>query len=208
MYVKADRQLDDFFKEIVASELNLKAVSFKDDMEEYLSYSFKPQFKVLGPKVGKQIGEVKAALAGINGHAAKAELESTGKLKLTLKSGEVELLPEDVDITMSQTEGFATQRYGNVTIALETTLSQELIEEGFVREIISKLQTMRKENGFQVVDHITVYAAGNDKLVDIMSRNEDFLKKVVLADKVVYGSTEGFVKEWNINGEDITLAVK
>lgn len=208
MYVKADRQLDDFFKEIVASELNLKAVSFKDDMEEYLSYSFKPQFKVLGPKVGKQIGELKAALAGINGHAAKAELESTGKLKLTLKSGEVELLPEDVDITMSQTEGFATQRYGNVTIALETTLSQELIEEGFVREIISKLQTMRKENGFQVVDHITVYAAGNDKLVDIMSRNEDFLKKVVLADKVVYGSTEGFVKEWNINGEDITLAVK
>ena len=208
MYVKADRQLDDFFKEIVASELNLKAVSFKDDMEEYLSYSFKPQFKVLGPKVGKQIGEVKAALAGINGHAAKAELESTGKLKLSLKSGEVELLPEDVDITMSQTEGFATQRYGNVTIALETTLSQELIEEGFVREIISKLQTMRKENGFQVVDHITVYAAGNDKLVDIMSRNEDFMKKVVLADKVVYGSTEGFVKEWNINGEDITLAVK
>ena len=208
MYVKADRQLDDFFKEIVANELNLKAVSFKDDMEEYLSYSFKPQFKVLGPKVGKQIGEVKAALAGINGHAAKAELESTGKLKLSLKSGEVELLPEDVDITMSQTEGFATQRYGNVTIALETTLSQELIEEGFVREIISKLQTLRKENGFQVVDHITVYAAGNDKLVDIMSRNEDFLKKVVLADKVVYGSTEGFVKEWNINGEDITLAVK
>ena len=208
MYVKADRQLDDFFKEIVASELNLKAVSFKDDMEEYLSYSFKPQFKVLGPKVGKQIGEVKAALAGINGHAAKAELESTGKLKLTLKSGEVELLPEDVDITMSQTEGFATQRYGSVTIALETTLSQELIEEGFVREIISKLQTMRKENGFQVVDHITVYATGNDKLVDIMSRNEDFLKKVVLADKVVYGSTDGFVKEWNINGEDITLAVK
>ncbi len=208
MYVKADRQLDDFFKEIVASELNLKAVSFKDDMEEYLSYSFKPQFKVLGPKVGKQIGEVKAALAGINGHAAKAELESTGKLKLSLKSGEVELQPEDVDITMSQTEGFATQRYGSVTIALETTLSQELIEEGFVREIISKLQTMRKENGFQVVDHITVYAAGNDKLVDIMSRNEDFLKKVVLADKVVYGSTEGFVKEWNINGEDITLAVK
>ena len=208
MYVKADRQLDDFFKEIVASELNLKAVSFKEDMEEYLSYSFKPQFKVLGPKVGKQIGEVKAALAAINGHAAKAELESTGKLKLSLKSGEVELAPEDVDITMSQTEGFATQRYGNVTIALETTLSQELIEEGFVREIISKLQTMRKENGFEVVDHIAVYAAGNDKLTDIMSRNEDILKKVVLADSITYGNTDGFVKEWNINGEDITLAIK
>ena len=178
------------------------------DMEEYLSYSFKPQFKVLGPKVGKQIGEVKAALAAINGHAAKAELESTGKLKLSLKSGEVELAPEDVDITMSQTEGFATQRYGNVTIALETTLSQELIEEGFVREIISKLQTMRKENGFEVVDHIAVYAAGNDKLTDIMSRNEDILKKVVLADSITYGNTNGFVKEWNINGEDITLAIK
>ena len=208
MYVKADRQLDDYFKEIVASELNLKAVSFKDDMEAYLSYSFKPQFKVLGPKVGKQIGEVKAALAAVNDHAAKAELETTGKLKLSLKSGEVELTAEDVDITMSQTEGFATQRYGNVTIALETTLSQELIEEGFVREIISKLQNMRKENGFEVVDHITVYAAGNDKLTDIMSRNEDFLKKVVLADNVVYGSTDGFVKAWNINGEEITLAVK
>ncbi len=139
MYVKADRQLDDFFKEIVASELNLKAVSFKDDMEEYLSYSFKPQFKVLGPKVGKQIGEVKAALAGINGHAAKAELESTGKLKLTLKSGEVELLPEDVDITMSQTEGFATQRYGNVTIALETTLSQELADDFTDKALLNQL---------------------------------------------------------------------
>ncbi|MDD6597248.1 isoleucine--tRNA ligase, partial [Anaerovibrio sp.] len=211
MYVKADRELDEFFKEIVASELNLKNVEFKADMEEYLSYSFKPQFKVLGPKVGKQIGEVKAALAAINGHAAKAELESTGKLVLELKSGTVELTAEDVDITMSQTEGFATQRYGSVTIALETTLSQELIEEGFVREIISKLQTMRKENGFEVTDRISVFAAGNDKLTDIMSRNEDFIKKIVLGDSISYGTTDvdgGFAKEWNINGEDITLAIK
>ena len=211
MYVKADRELDEFFKEIVASELNLKNVEFKADMEEYLSYSFKPQFKVLGPKVGKQIGEVKAALAAINGHAAKAELESTGKLVLELKSGTVELIAEDVDITMSQTEGFATQRYGSVTIALETTLSQELIEEGFVREIISKLQTMRKENGFEVTDRISVFAAGNDKLTDIMSRNEDFIKKIVLGDSISYGTTDvdgGFAKEWNINGEDITLAIK
>ena len=211
MYVKADRELDEFFKEIVASELNLKNVEFKADMEEYLSYSFKPQFKVLGPKVGKQIGEVKAALAAINGHAAKAELESTGKLVLELKSGTVELIAEDVDITMSQTEGFATQRYGSVTIALETTLSQELIEEGFVREIISKLQTMRKENGFEVTDRISVFAAGNDKLTDIMSRNEDFIKKIVLGDSIAYGTTDvdgGFAKEWNINGEDIILAIK
>ena len=211
MYVKADRELDEFFKEIVASELNLKNVEFKADMEEYLSYSFKPQFKVLGPKVGKQIGEVKAALAAINGHAAKAELESTGKLVLELKSGTVELIAEDVDITMSQTEGFATQRYGSVTIALDTTLSQELIEEGFVREIISKLQTMRKENGFEVTDRISVFAAGNDKLTDIMSRNEDFIKKIVLGDSISYGTTDvdgGFAKEWNINGEDIILAIK
>ncbi|MGM9540333.1 isoleucine--tRNA ligase [Anaerovibrio sp.] len=208
MYVKADRELDEFFKEIVASELNLKHVEFKADMEEYLSYSFKPQFKVLGPKVGKQIGEVKAALAAINGHAAKAELESTGKLVLELKSGTVELIAEDVDITMSQTEGFATQRYGSVTIALETTLSQELIEEGFVREIISKLQTMRKENGFEVTDRISVFAAGNDKLTGIMSRNEDFIKRIVLGDSISYGTADGFAKEWNINGEDITLAIK
>ena len=211
MYVKADRELDEFFKEIVASELNLKNVEFKADMEEYLSYSFKPQFKVLGPKVGKQIGEVKAALAAINGHAAKAELESTGKLVLELKSGTVELIAEDVDITMSQTEGFATQRYGSVTIALETTLSEALIEEGFVREIISKLQTMRKENGFEVTDRISVFAAGNDKLTDIMSRNEDFIKKIVLGDSIAYGTTDvdgGFAKEWNINGEDIILAIK
>ncbi|MCI7612236.1 MAG: isoleucine--tRNA ligase [Selenomonadaceae bacterium] len=211
MYVKADRELDEFFKEIVASELNLKNVEFKADMEEYLSYSFKPQFKVLGPKVGKQIGEVKAALAAINGHAAKAELESTGKLVLELKSGTVELIAEDVDITMSQTEGFATQRYGSVTIALETTLSEALIEEGFVREIISKLQTMRKENGFEVTDRISVFAAGNDKLTAIMSRNEDFIKKIVLGDSISYGTTEvdgGFAKEWNINGEDIILAIK
>ncbi len=208
MYVKADRELDDFFKEIIASELNLKSVAFKEDMEEYLSYSFKPQFKVLGPKVGKQIGEVKAALAAVNGHAAKAELDASGRLKLALQSGEVELTAEDVDVTMSQTEGFATQRYGNVTIALETTLTQELIEEGFVREIISKIQTMRKENGFEVTDHITVFADGNDRLMDIMSRNEAFIRKIVLGDAVVCGSVDGFVKEWNINGEDITLAVK
>lgn len=208
MYVKADRRLDGYFREIVENELNVKHVEFKDDMEEYLSYSFKPQFKVLGPKVGRQIGEVKAALAAVNGHRAKAELEADGRLVLELKGGSVELLPEDVDITMSQTDGFATQRYGAVTIALETTLTDELIEEGFVREIISKLQTMRKENGFEVTDRIGVFAAGNDKLMDIMRRNEEFIKRIVLGDSVVYGTADGFVKEWNINGEDIVLGIK
>ena len=208
IFVKADSELDDFFKEIVAGELNVKHVEFKDDMEEYLSYTLKPQFKVLGPKVGKQIGEVKSVLATLDGAAAKEELDKTGKLKLSLKSGEVELIPEDIDITMSQTEGFATQHYGKVTIALETTLTSELIEEGFVREIISKLQTMRKENGFEVTDRIKVFAAGNDKLTDILSRNEDMVKSIVLCDGITYGTTDGFTKEWNINGENITLGVK
>lgn len=109
---------------------------------------------------------------------------------------------------MAQTEGYVSQRYNGVTVALETTLSPELIEEGFVREIISKLQTMRKENGFEVMDHITVYAAGNDKLAALMQKNEAFIRDIVLADAVVYGKTDGFAKEWNINGEDVTLAVK
>ncbi|MBR2143135.1 isoleucine--tRNA ligase [Anaerovibrio sp.] len=208
IFVKADRELADFFKEIVAGELNVKHVEFKEDMEEYLSYTLKPQFKVLGPKVGKQISEVKAALLTIDGARAKEELDKTGKLKLSLKSGEVELIPEDIEIIMSQTDGFATQHYGKVTIALETTLTPELVEEGFVREIISKLQTMRKENGFEVTDRITVFAAGNDKLTDILSRNEDMVKSIVLCNGITYGSTDGFTKEWNINGENITLGVK
>lgn len=208
IFVKADRELADFFKEIVAGELNVKHVEFKEDMEEYLSYTLKPQFKVLGPKVGKQISEVKAALLTIDGAKAKEELDKTGKLKLSLKSGEVELIPEDIEIIMSQTDGFATQHYGKVTIALETILTPELVEEGFVREIISKLQTMRKENGFEVTDRITVFAAGNDKLTDILSRNEDMVKSIVLCNGITYGSTDGFIKEWNINGENITLGVK
>ncbi|MBQ1915191.1 MAG: isoleucine--tRNA ligase [Selenomonadaceae bacterium] len=208
MYVKAEGTLSDFFKEIVEDELNIKKVTFKEDMEEYLSYSFKPQFRILGPKVGKSIGEIKAALAGLNGHAAKEEMDRTGKLKVTTKSGEFILETEDVEVTMAQTEGYLCQRGGNVTVALETTLTPELIEEGFVREIVSKVQTMRKENGFEVTDHITVYAKGNDKLQDLMKKHEDYIRSIVLADAVEYGSADGFTKEWNINGEMVVLGVK
>jgi isoleucyl-tRNA synthetase len=208
MYVKAEGTFDDFFKEIVESELNVKNVTFKDDMEEYLSYSFKPQFKVLGPKVGRQIGEIKEALGTVNGHTAKEELDKTGKLTLTLKTGEFTLVSEDVEVTMAQTEGFMAQRYNGVTVALETTLSEELVEEGFVREIISKLQTMRKENDFEVMDHITVYATGNDKIKALMQKNEATIKDIVLGDAIEYGKIDGFTKEWNINGEAITLGVK
>ena len=207
MFVKAAHALDDFFREIVESELNVKEVVFKDDMEEFLSYSFKPQFKILGPKVGKRIGEVKAALSKVNGHEAKDELDRTGKLKLALPSGEVTLEAEDVEVSMAQTEGFVTERYGAVTIALETTLSPALIEEGFVREIVSKVQTMRKENGFEVTDHIKITAGGNEKIAALMAKNEEYIKRITLADAISY-EKEPEGKAWNINGEKLTLKVE
>ena len=208
LFVKAERPLSPYFVEIIESELNVKEVVFRDDMEAYLSYTFKPQFKVLGPKAGKRMSEIKAALGKVNGHAAKAELEATGKLRLALKDGDFELAPEDVEVNMSQTEGYLCQRYGGVTVALETTLTPELIEEGFVREVISKVQTMRKENGFEVTDHIALSVEGNDKLASVLRKNEAFLKKVTLADEVSYGAAQGFTKEWSINGETVTLGVK
>ena len=208
MYVNADHELSEFFKEIVEDELNVKAVTFKDDMEAYLTYSFKPQFRVLGPKVGKAIGAIKAALGKVNGHQAKAELDREGELKLSYQGGEVVLKPEDIEVSMAQTDGFNCQRYNGVTIALDTTLTEDLLEEGFVREIISKIQTMRKENGFEVTDHIKVSLSGNEKLQVLVKKNESYLKEITLADEVAYGTTDGVTKEWNINGETVILAVK
>ena len=208
MYVKAETVLPEYFRQIVEGELNVKHVEFKDDMEAYLTYTLKPQFRVLGPKVGKKMGAIQKALKGMNGHAAKEELDKTGKLAVHLADGDVTLTPEDIEITMAQTEGYNCQRYGGVTIALETTLSEELIEEGFVREIISKIQTMRKENGYEVTDHIAVSLAGNEKLAALVQKNEAELKRVTLADSVSYGKLDGHQKEWNINGETVTLAIQ
>ena len=211
MFVQAPYALPDFFREIVEDELNVKEVIFKESMEDFTKYTFKPQFRVLGPKVGKDMGAVKQALLNLPGAQAKAELDKTGSLKVTLADGkEYALTAEDVEIQTEQTEGFNCQHYGEVSIALETTLSEELLEEGFVREIISKVQTMRKENGYEVTDHITVSLSGNDKLIAIVHKpeNETMLKNVTLADTVKYGSAEGHAKEWNINGEQITLAVR
>ena len=207
MYVKAPFALNEFYTKIVEEELNVKKVEFKDDMDEYLNYEIKPQFKVLGPKYGKQMKEIAAALAKVNGHKAKAELDKTKALKLSLPSGEVTLAPEDVDVKLTQTKGFVAQRYGEVTVAISTDLTPELIEEGFVREIISKIQTMRKENNFQVTDHIAVSVVGNDKIADLMRKNEAEIKKVTLADDIQYGELNGLEKEWNINGEKVTFAV-
>ncbi|MGN0941239.1 MAG: isoleucine--tRNA ligase [Selenomonadaceae bacterium] len=212
LFVKADSELTDFYKEIVASELNVKNVVFKDDIESFISYTIKPNFRVLGKKVGKKMGEVQGLLKTLDGANAKAELDKTGKLHLELKDGAVDLTSEDVEITMAQTEGFNCQRYGGVTIALETTLTPELINEGYVREIISKLQTMRKENGYEVTDHIAVALDGNDKLASVVKDNEALLKKITLSDSVEYGKNlaadGGHEKEWDINGEKVTLSIK
>ncbi|WP_196592698.1 isoleucine--tRNA ligase [Pectinatus sottacetonis] len=208
MFVKAPFVLNDFYKAIVADELNIKNVDFQDDMEQYLSYSFKPQFKILGPKAGRKINEIKKVLGSLNGHAAKDELDKNGTLKITLSSGDFTLAREDVEISVTQTEGFATESYNNVTVALQTTLSAELIEEGFVREIISKIQTMRKENGFEVTDRITVYVNGNNKLADIAANNKTEIGKIVLANSIKINEIDGFTKEWNINGERVTLGIK
>ena len=208
MYIKAPFELNEYYTKIVAEELNVKEVEFKDDMDEYLNYEIKPQFKVLGPKYGKQMKEIAAALAKLNGHQAKAELDKNKCLKLALSTGEVTLVPEDLDVKMTQTEGFAAQRDGGVTVAISTVLTPELIEEGFVREIISKVQTMRKENGFEVTDRITVFAQGNEKIAKFMQDNAEAIKKITLADELVYDKLDGFTKEWNINGEKVTLGVK
>lgn len=208
MYVKAPFELNEFYTKIVEEELNVKKVEFKDNMDEYLNYEIKPQFKVLGPKYGKQMKEIAAALAKVDGQKAKVELETTKTLKLELSSGEITLVPEDLDVKMTQTEGFAAQRDGDVTIAISTVLTDELIEEGFVREIISKVQTMRKENGFEVTDRITIFAQGNEKIAKLMQDNAETIKKITLADELVYDKLDGFTKEWNINGEKVTLGVK
>ena len=208
MYVKAPFELNEFYTKIVEEELNVKKVEFKDNMDEYLNYEIKPQFKVLGPKYGKQMKEIAAALAKVDGQKAKVELETTKTLKLELSSGEITLVPEDLDVKMTQTEGFAAQRDGDVTIAISTVLTDELIEEGFVREIISKVQTMRKENGFEVTDRITIFAQGNEKIAKLMQDNAETIKKITLADELVYDKLDGFTKEWNINGEKVTLGVE
>ena len=208
MFVKAPAELSAFYRQIVEEELNVKSVVFKDDMEAYLSYSFKPQFRILGPKVGKAMGGIQKALKSLNGHEAKEVLDKTGELKVTVGEDTFTLTREDVEVTMAQTEGYNCQHYGSVTIALETILSPELVEEGFVRELISKIQTMRKENGFEVQDRITVGIKDNEKLEKIVRKNEAFLKEITLANEVTYHAVQGFEKAWNINGEKVTLSVQ
>ena len=207
MYIKAAFELSDYFKDIIADELNVKNVDFTDDVSAFTSYSFKPQLRTVGPKYGKLLGKIRGALADIDGNKAMAELKSEGKLTFNFDGDIVELTEEDLLIDAAQTEGYVSDTQYDVTVVIDTNLTPELIEEGFVRELISKIQTMRKEADFQVTDHIVVSVMDNDKLTAIVKANEAQIKSEVLADEVVYGSENGYAKEWNINGEAVKLSV-
>ena len=208
MYVKAEKKMSEFYTDIIADELNVKEVKFADDVESFISYSFKPQLRTVGPKYGKLLGGIRQALTDINGTAAMNELRTNGVLKLDINGNDVELTEEDLLIETAQTEGYVSESDGETSVVLDTNLTPELIEEGFVREIISKIQTMRKEAGFEVMDKIKVYAHGNDKIQEVMKAHEDEIKSEVLADEMVLGETDGYVKEWNINKEAVTMGVK
>ena len=208
MYVKAAHELPDFFVKIIEDELNIKEVIFRDDMSDFLAYHVKPNFHVLGPKVGKQMGAVKKTLEASDGAAVKDALAGDGSYTLHLPDGDVTVTAEDVEVTVSQRDGYNCQSYGGVTVALSTTLTEALIEEGFVREIISKVQTMRKECGLEVTDHIALDLSGNPRLVEIARRNEAFIREITLADSLSCDAPMGTSKEWNINGEKLTLSIK
>ena len=208
MYVNADIKLDGYFKEIIEDELNIKEVIFVDAADELSDYNFKPQLKTLGPKYGKNLGEIRTALSELDGSAAKKELDANGNIKLNISIGEIELTADDLLIEAVQKTGlFSVSDFG-VTVAIDTTLTPELIEEGFVREIISKIQTMRKDADFNVTDHIVISVEGNDKIADIISRNKEEIFTAVVADNLTVGSVGGHTADWNINGEKVTFGVK
>ena len=208
MYVKADHELSDFYVEIIEDELNVKSVEFVEDVRNFTSYSFKPQLKTVGPKYGKQLGNIRKALAEIDGNAAMDTLKAEGALKFDFGAELVVLTEEDLLIDMAQTEGYVSESDNVVTVALDTRLTPELLEEGFVRELVSKIQTMRKEAGFEVMDHICVYQQNNDKIADILTRYADTIRSEVLADDIRTGEMGGYTKEWNINGETGILGVE
>ena len=208
MFVKAGFELPEFFKEIITEELNIKEVEFTDDVRAFTSYSFKPQLRTVGPKYGKFLGKIKEALVNLDGNAAMDKINAGEPLTFDFDGNEVVLEKEDLLIDMAQVEGYVSESDGNVTVVLDTNLSEELIEEGFVREVISKIQTMRKEAGFEVMDKIIVNVDKNAKIEDIINNNLDEIKSEVLAEKVEFGKMNGYSKEWNINGENVSLGVE
>ena len=208
MYVKAGHELSAFYVEIIEDELNVKSVEFTEDVRSFTSYSFKPQLKTVGPKYGRQLNNIRQALAEVDGNAAMDTLQAEGVLKFNFGGEEVVLAEEDLLIDMAQTPGYVSESNYNITVALDTNLTPELREEGFVRELISKIQTMRKEAGFEVMDHINLYQDTNDKIAEILKVYADTIKEEVLADHIFLGEMKGFTKEWNINGETVMLGVE
>jgi len=209
MYVKFEGEaLEELYTDIIRDELNIKNVSFTDKVDDFVSYSFKPQLKTLGPKYGKQLGEIRNILSSIDGSAAKAELDANGVIKLQISIGEIELTADDLLIEAQQKEGFYTVSDRGITVAIDTTLTQELIDEGFVRELVSKLQTMRKEADFNVTDHISVTIKGSKTVTDIAIANAVSIGTDTLADSIIVGEPLGVVKDWDINGEAVTIGVR
>lgn len=208
MYVKAPRAISGYYVQIVKEELNVKSLEFIADTRRFTTYTVKPQLKTVGPRYGKLLGGIRAALENIDGNAAMDELDAKGILILHIDGHSVELTKDDLLIEMTETPGYASENDGDTTVVLDTTLTDELLEEGFVREIISKVQTMRKEAGFEVMDKIDLFYEGSDKAAEIFKRNADEIGREVLALSVTADTPAGYVKEWNINGERVTLGVK
>ena len=207
MYIKSPIQLEKMYIEIIADELNVKNVQFVDDIGKFISYTFKPQLKTVGPKYGKLLNGIRKHLSELDGTAAMSELKEQGALKFDVDGNEVVLSEEDLLIETAQMENFVAESYGEVSVILNTNLTPELIEEGFVREIISKVQTMRKEADFEVTDQICLSAKDNSKIVDLMKAHEEEIKSEVLAGEMLLGETKGYEKEWNINSEKVVLGV-
>ena len=207
MFVKAEKKPDDFFVEIIEDELNVKTVTFTDDVRDFTTYTFKPQLRTVGPKYGKQLGGIQQYLAAVDGNAAMDELTANGVLRFPVGEVEVSLAKEDLLIDMAQKQGYMSEADNNITVVLDTNLTEELIEEGYVYEVISKIQTMRKDSDFEVMDHIKVYMTGDEKLAAIVLKNADTIAAKVLADAIVTDHVEGITKEWNINGIDVTIGV-
>jgi len=213
MFVKAPAELDSFYQDIIKEELNVKEVSFTDDVRAFTTYTFKPQLRTVGPKYGKQLGGIQKELAALDGNAAMDELDAQGVLKFEIGGASVELSKDDLLIEMTQKEGYISEADNTVTVVLDTRLTEELIEEGFVYEVISKIQTMRKEADYEVMDHIEVTVDKNAKIAEIISKNEEMIAGKVLADKMTSGPADNAagdwsVKEWNVNGEEVTIGIR
>ena len=208
MFVKADFTLPEFYQDIVKDELNVKAVTFTQDVRDFTSYTFKPQLKTVGPKYGKMLGGIKTALSELDGNAAMDELNASDALKLTINGQEITLFREDLLIETAQMEGYVSENDNGITVVLDTNLTEELLEEGFVREIISKVQTMRKEADFEVMDQIAITYEGSGKAAQVFADNAETISSETLAQTVRNAAPTGYVKEWKINGEKVTLGVE